>query len=249
MVRNHHNSGILRRVLNEIAEVDLARTREVRADVLHHAGDGEQQRLRNDAGRGDRRLEEKDDDHKQSTFEEILFDRRYVGFDRVGPIVDRPRDEAFRQRTPDLLELGRDPFCHRTAVFADQQRSGAEHTRTGMPLREPITISLVSSILPTCPRGRTILFAVALDAAGHVGVVRRECRHDVAEAVAMGPSYRRSLPRLRNRNGRTDGRARLHRITTTPSSPGQRFLGRFFGPVYARWCVRRRSMAPVHSLA
>ena len=24
-----------------------------------------------------------------------------------------------------------------------------------------------------------------------------------------------------------------------PSSPGQRFLGRFFGPIYARWCIRQ----------
>lgn len=29
------------------------------------------------------------------TFEEILFDRRYGGFDQVRPIVDRPRDEVF----------------------------------------------------------------------------------------------------------------------------------------------------------
>ena len=40
-------------------------------------------------------LKKKDDDHKQSTFEEILFDRRYGGFDQVRPIVDRPRDEVF----------------------------------------------------------------------------------------------------------------------------------------------------------
>ena len=56
-------------------------------------------------------LKEKDDDHKRSTFEEILFDRRDGGFDHVRPIVDRLRDEVFRPRTPDLLELGRDPFA------------------------------------------------------------------------------------------------------------------------------------------
>ena len=46
-------------------------------------------------------LKKKDDDHKQSTFEETIFDRRYSGFDQVRPIVDRPRDEVFRQRTPE----------------------------------------------------------------------------------------------------------------------------------------------------
>ena len=100
--------------------------------ILHHAGDREEHRKRNDARRGDggpdvSQNQEQNGDHQDRTFEEIDLDGCDGRFDEAGTVVDGMRDHAVRQRPSDLLELGGHALCNGAAVFADQQHGGAQH--------------------------------------------------------------------------------------------------------------------------
>ena len=50
-----------------------------------------------------------------------------VASTRCGAVVDRPRDDAVRQRAGDLLQLRGHALRDGAAVLADQQHGGAEH--------------------------------------------------------------------------------------------------------------------------
>ena len=119
--------------VDDDAEIDGAEAHQIGADlVFDHAGHGEQHRQRNDAGGGDGRADvaekqEQDHDDQQRAFEQVLLDGRDGRFDEVRAVVDGARDDPFRQRARDVLELGGDALRHRAAVLADQQHGRAEH--------------------------------------------------------------------------------------------------------------------------
>ena len=134
------------------------------------------------------------------------------GFDQVGAVVDRPRDDAVRQRLPIVLELGGDALRDGAAVLADQQHGGAEHRLLAVERRRaraqvlalaalrrrrgpgpgcrramPMTMSLdFVGVADLARRADEILLAVAFDIAGaDIGVVGGQRRHDVAESPSL----------------------------------------------------------------
>ena len=146
---------------------------------LHHAGDGKQHRQRNDAGGDDRGTDVAEDqkqhgDDQQRAFEQVLLDGRDGGFDQVGAVVDRPRDDALRERLRRSSSSLAATRCATARLFSPissmavpstvslpsnvaapvrrslpSRTSATSRTRTGMPPREPMTMSRISSTFAT----------------------------------------------------------------------------------------------------
>ena len=120
------------RAVDDDAEIDGAQAHQVGADlVLDHAGDRDQHRQRNDAGCDDRganvsEQEKQDSDDEQRALDEVLLDCGDRCLDQDGTVVDRARDDTFRQGAFDFLQLRCHALGHAAAVFADQQHGGAD---------------------------------------------------------------------------------------------------------------------------
>lgn len=120
------------RTVDDNAEVDGAKAHQIGADmVLHHAGDGEEHRQRNDAGRDEGCAEvaenqEQHDHDQQSAFEQILLDCPDCCLDKLGPVVDHLRHNSVRQRASNLVQLGANALSGRPAILADQQHRRAD---------------------------------------------------------------------------------------------------------------------------
>ena len=106
VLHDHH------RAVDDDAEVQRAQAHQVRADLLvvHHAGEGEQHRQRNDQrgdqGRADVAEEQEqhgDDQHR--AFEQVLLDGGDGLVDQHRPVVDGDCLDAWRQRAVDLYHL------------------------------------------------------------------------------------------------------------------------------------------------
>ena len=169
--------------VDDDAEVDRAEAHQVGADpALHHAGDGEQHRQRDDAG-GDERgadvaeHQEQHGDHQQRAFDQVLLDGLDGGLDQAGAVVDRSR-----ATTPSGSDVAI------SSSFAATRCATARLFSPISSMAVPSTVSLPSSVAAPV---RSVL------ALAHFGDVADADRHaapraddDVADFVDV-----RDLPR------------------------------------------------------
>ena len=119
--------------IDDQAEVQCAEAHQIaRHLILHHASDRQQHgerdhRRRDQCGADVSEQQEQHDNDEQRAFQKVLLNGLDRAIDKLGAIIDRRRDDTFRQRSRRLLQTLCNSLSHLAAVLAHEHKHRAEH--------------------------------------------------------------------------------------------------------------------------